>query len=73
MPPVAWVDRPHDPRPPLRPIQPPKKPEAAPFFRPTVAGLSATPQFDTSAGLGMCEHLVWEHLVCEHLVWEHLV
>jgi len=30
-----------------RPIQPPKKPEAAPFFLPTVPGLEGNPVFDT--------------------------
>jgi U3 small nucleolar RNA-associated protein 21 len=35
-----------------RPTQPPKKPEAAPFFLPTVAGLEGTPVFDTSAAEG---------------------
>jgi hypothetical protein len=32
-----------------RPMEPAKKPEAAPFFLPTVAGLSRTPVFDTAA------------------------
>ena len=32
-----------------RPIQPPKKPEAAPFFLPTVPSLSRRPVFDTAA------------------------
>ena len=38
-----------------RPVQPPKKPEAAPFFLPTVPGLEGRPVFDTQAarpGLG---------------------
>lgn len=34
-----------------KPIQPPKKPEAAPFFLPTVPGLSRQPQF-AAAGDG---------------------
>lgn len=29
-----------------RPIEPPKKPEAAPFFLPTVPGLEGNPVFD---------------------------
>lgn len=33
----------------LRPLQPPKKPESAPFFLPTVAGLSGEPIFDTTS------------------------
>lgn len=32
-----------------KPIQPPKKPEAAPFFLPTVATLARNPVFDTTA------------------------
>ncbi|GLC36521.1 hypothetical protein PLESTM_000455900 [Pleodorina starrii] len=32
-----------------KPIQPPKKPEAAPFFLPSVPGLSANPVFDPTA------------------------
>ena len=32
-----------------KPVQPPKKPEAAPFFLPTVAGLSRVPVFDATA------------------------
>lgn len=32
-----------------KPIQPPKKPEAAPFFLPTVPGLEGNPVFDTAA------------------------
>jgi hypothetical protein len=32
-----------------RPIQPPKKPESAPFFLPTVASLAGNPVFDPSA------------------------
>lgn len=32
-----------------RPLQPPSKPEAAPFFLPTVAGLAGRPIFDTEA------------------------
>lgn len=32
-----------------KPIQPPKKPEAAPFFLPTVAGLQKNVQFDISS------------------------
>jgi hypothetical protein len=32
-----------------KPIQPPKKPEAAPFFLPTVPGLEGNPIFDTEA------------------------
>lgn len=32
-----------------RPTQPPKKPEAAPFFLPTVAGLAGEPTFDVDA------------------------
>ncbi len=38
-----------------RPVQPAKKPEAAPFFLPTVPGLEARPVFSTAAerpGLG---------------------
>jgi U3 small nucleolar RNA-associated protein 21 len=31
-----------------RPIQPPKKPDAAPFFLPTVPGLEGNPVFDTA-------------------------
>jgi len=33
-----------------RPQQPPKKPEAAPFFLPTVAGLEGRPVFDMETG-----------------------
>lgn len=33
-----------------KPIQPPKKPEAAPFFLPTVPGLSGQPQFAAADG-----------------------
>ncbi|EFJ49064.1 hypothetical protein VOLCADRAFT_59899 [Volvox carteri f. nagariensis] len=33
-----------------KPIQPPKKPEAAPFFLPTMPGLSANPVFETATG-----------------------
>ena len=32
-----------------RPAQPPRKPEAAPFFLPTVAGLGGNPTFDVAA------------------------
>jgi len=32
-----------------RPLQPPQKPEAAPFFLPTVAGLGGAPAFDPPA------------------------
>lgn len=32
-----------------KPAEPPKKPEAAPFFLPTVAGLSRNPIFNTQA------------------------
>ncbi|GFR50668.1 hypothetical protein Agub_g12918, partial [Astrephomene gubernaculifera] len=32
-----------------KPMQPPKKPEAAPFFLPTLPGLSANPVFDAAA------------------------
>ena len=35
-----------------RPKQPPKKPEAAPFFLPTVPGLAGQPVFDTPAAAG---------------------
>ena len=31
-----------------KPVQPPKKPEAAPFFLPTVATLSSNPVFDAA-------------------------
>lgn len=33
-----------------KPLQPPKKPEAAPFFLPTVATLAGNPTFDTATG-----------------------
>ena len=32
-----------------RPVQPPQKPEAAPFFLPTLATLEKNPVFDTEA------------------------
>jgi hypothetical protein len=35
-----------------KPIEPPKKPEAAPFFLPTVPGLEGNPAFDAGAGGG---------------------
>lgn len=35
-----------------KPIQPPKKPEAAPFFLPTVPGLEGNPVFDTATAAG---------------------
>ena len=33
-----------------QPVQPPKKPKAAPFFLPTVPGLGGDPRFDVTAG-----------------------
>lgn len=33
-----------------KPLQPPKKPEAAPFFLPTLQNLTGQPTFDTAAG-----------------------
>ncbi|KXZ46113.1 hypothetical protein GPECTOR_47g391 [Gonium pectorale] len=35
-----------------KPLQPPKKPEAAPFFLPSLPGLAPNPVFDVAAGAG---------------------
>ena len=38
-----------------RPVQPPQKPEAAPFFLPTLATLEKNPVFDTEASVPAAE------------------